>query len=134
MGEIACVVLGIVNMQLACAGKMLDCQDIIVSAFKIPLLFNKLGAAKWPNLKKTSGSEGGGVPNLANWPEIIYASGSGGPKGGHLKGRHLKMGFRTEIRTRHVEFALKFALDTSILIALSKATPQGKCRLDDTVR
>ena len=51
-------------------------------------------------------------------------------KGGHLKGGHLKMGFRTEIRTQHLGFALKFALDTSILAALSKAIPQGKRRLD----
>ena len=48
---------------------------------------------------------------------------SGGSKGGHLKGGHLKMGLRTDIRTRHVDFALKFALDMSILTALSKATP-----------
>ena len=50
---------------------------------------------------------------------------SGGPKGGHLKGGHLKMGFRTESCTRHVDFALKVALDTSILTALSKAIPNG---------
>ena len=30
--------------------------------------------------------------------------------GGPIKGGHLKMGFRTEIRTRHVDFALTFAL------------------------
>ena len=36
-------------------------------------------------------------------------------KGDHLKGGYLKMGFRTEIRTRHMDFALNFALDTSIL-------------------
>ena len=40
------------------------------------------------------------------------------------------MRFRSEIRTRHVDFALKFALDTSILSALSKAIPLGKRRLD----
>ena len=40
------------------------------------------------------------------------------------------MGFRTEIRTRHVDFPLKFALDMSILTALSKAIPHGKLRLD----
>ena len=40
------------------------------------------------------------------------------------------MGFRTEIRTHNVDFALKFALDTSVLTALSKAVPQGKRRLD----
>ena len=40
------------------------------------------------------------------------------------------MEFRTEIRTRHVDFELKFALDTSILTALRKAIPQGKHRLD----
>ena len=37
---------------------------------------------------------------------------------------------RAEIRTSHVDFALKFALDTSTLTALSKAIPQRKCRLD----
>ena len=40
------------------------------------------------------------------------------------------MGFRTEIRTQHVDFALRFALDTSILTALSKAIPQEKRCLD----
>ena len=39
-------------------------------------------------------------------------------KGDIFKGAHLKMGSRTELRTRYVDFALKFALDTSI--ALSK--------------
>ena len=38
------------------------------------------------------------------------------------KGGHLKTGFRSEI----VGFALRPALDTSILMALSKAIPQGK--------
>ena len=38
---------------------------------------------------------------------------------GHLKGGHLKM-----------DFALMFALDTSILTALSKKIPQGTHRLD----
>ena len=46
---------------------------------------------------------------------------SGGPKGGNLKGGHSKMGSRTEGRTRHVDFALEVALNTSILVALSKA-------------
>ena len=46
---------------------------------------------------------------------------SGGPKGGHLKEGHLKMFFFV---------SLKFALDMSILTALSKAIPQGKRRLD----
>ena len=55
---------------------------------------------------------------------------SGGPKGGHLRGGHLKMGFRTNIRTRHVDFALKFALDMSILTALSEAIPQRERRPD----
>ena len=40
------------------------------------------------------------------------------------------MGFRSESRTRHVDFALKVALDMSLFIALSKAIPQGKRRLD----
>ena len=40
------------------------------------------------------------------------------------------MGFRTEIRTRHMDFALKFVLKTLILTALSKASSQGKRRLD----
>ena len=40
------------------------------------------------------------------------------------------MEFRTALRTRHVDFALKFALDTSILIGFSKAILQGKGRLD----
>ena len=40
------------------------------------------------------------------------------------------MGFRSEVRTWKWDFALKFALDTSILIALSKEIPQGKHRLD----
>ena len=46
------------------------------------------------------------------------------------------MEFRTEVRTRHVDFALQLALDTSILTALSKGIPQGKHRLDreSTVR
>ena len=58
-----------------------------------------------------------------NSPDVPFLAPkfSGGPKGGHLK-----MGFCTEIRTRHVDFALKFALDTSILTALSKAIRQGK--------
>ena len=38
----------------------------------------------------------------------------------NLKGGHLKMGFRTRIRTRHVDFALKWALDTASLIFLGK--------------
>ena len=38
------------------------------------------------------------------------------------------MGFRSEIC--HADFAVKFTLDTSILTALSKATPLGKHRLD----
>ena len=37
-----------------------------------------------------------------------------------LKG-DIKIGFRSEIRTRYTDFAVKFALDTSILTALSKA-------------
>ena len=40
------------------------------------------------------------------------------------------MGFRSEVRTRKWNFALKFALDTSVLTALSKGIPQGKHRLD----
>ena len=40
------------------------------------------------------------------------------------------MGFCTEVRTWKWDFALKFALDTSILTALSEAIPQGKHRLD----
>ena len=40
------------------------------------------------------------------------------------------MGFHNEIRSRHVDLALTFAVDTSILTALSKAIPQGKRRLD----
>ena len=55
---------------------------------------------------------------------------SGGPKGGHLKGGHLKMGFRSEARTRKWDFALQFALDTSLLTPLSKGIPQGRRRLD----
>ena len=47
-----------------------------------------------------------------------------------LKGGHLKMGFRSEVRTRKWDFALQFALDTSILTALSKEIPQGRRRLD----
>ena len=35
------------------------------------------------------------------------------------------MGVRSAIRTRHVDFAQNFALDTSILTALSKAIPHG---------
>ena len=55
----------------------------------------------------------------------------------HLKGGHLKMGLRSEIRPRHADFAVKVALDTSILTALSTGeTPprQGKLRLDGTMR
>ena len=51
-------------------------------------------------------------------------------KGDILKGGHLQMGFRIESRIRLVDFALKVALDTSILIALSKAMPKGNGRLD----
>ena len=40
------------------------------------------------------------------------------------------MGFRTEVRTWKWDFALQFALDTLILTALSKGTPQGRRRLD----
>ena len=40
------------------------------------------------------------------------------------------MGFRSEICTGHVDFALKFALDASILTALSKAIPHGERRQD----
>ena len=40
------------------------------------------------------------------------------------------MGFQTEGRTWTWDFALQFALDTSILTALSKGIPQGKCGLD----
>ena len=62
----------------------------------------------------------------------IFHNISGGLKGGHLKGGTSEMGFRTEIRTRHMDFALRFALNTSILTALSKAKaiPKGKRRLD----
>ena len=56
------------------------------------------------------------------WPEAL--------KGDILNGGHLKMGFRTDIRTWHVDFALRFALETSILTALSMAIPQGMRRLD----
>ena len=52
------------------------------------------------------------------------------PKGAHLKGGHLKMKFRSEIRTQHLGFALTFALDTSVLTPLSKTIPEGKRRLD----
>ena len=55
---------------------------------------------------------------------------SGGPKGGHLKGGHLKMGFCSEVRTWKWDFALQFALDTSILTALFKGIPQGRRHLD----
>ena len=61
---------------------------------------------------------------------VDFESISGGPKGGHLKGEHLKMGFRTELRARRVDFALKVALDMSILTALATAMQQGKRRLD----
>ena len=48
---------------------------------------------------------------LKSWKE----NNQEGSKGDILtKGGHLKMGFRTETRTRHVDFALKFSLDTSI--------------------
>ena len=50
----------------------------------------------------------------------MHGMSSGGPKGEHLNGGHLKMGFRAEVRTRRGDFALQFALDTSILIALSR--------------
>ena len=40
------------------------------------------------------------------------------------------MGFRSEVRTWQWDFTLKFALDTSILTAFSKASTQGKHRLD----
>ena len=40
------------------------------------------------------------------------------------------MGFRSEVRTSKWDFALQFALDTSILTALSKGIPQGRRRLE----
>ena len=40
------------------------------------------------------------------------------------------MGVRTAVRTREWDFALQFALDTSILTALSKGIPQGRRSLD----
>ena len=69
-------------------------------------------------------------------PTTVQAQGlrhSGGRKGGHLKGRRLKMGFRAALCTRHVDFTLKFALNTPILTALPKAIPQGKRRLEKKV-
>ena len=63
-------------------------------------------------------------------PLVCTEQGSGGPKRGHLKGVHLKMGFRSEVRTWKWDFALQFALETSILTALFKETPQWKHRLD----
>ena len=39
------------------------------------------------------------------------------------------MGFRSEVRTCKWDFALQFALDTSILTALP-GIPQGRVRLD----
>ena len=85
---------------------------------------------------------GGGVARSRRGREGVCGElgilGGGGAKYFSFRGRnvHQEMGFRTEIHTRHVEFALKFALGTSILIALSKTIPQkalskqGKCRLD----
>ena len=55
---------------------------------------------------------------------------SGGPTGGHLKGGRLKIGFRSEVRTCKWDFALQFALDTSVLLAVSEGIPQGRRRLD----
>ena len=56
---------------------------------------------------------------------------SGGPKGEHLKGGHLKRGFRTEIRTRHMDSALKKSHSArQFSLRLSEAIPQGKRRLD----
>ena len=65
-------------------------------------------------------------------PPVLDFAGlnSGGPKGGQLKGGHLKMGFRSEVRICKWDFALQFALDTSILTALSKRIPQGRRRLE----
>ena len=40
------------------------------------------------------------------------------------------MRFRSEVRSCKWDFALQFALDTSILTALSKGIPQGRRRLD----
>ena len=51
--------------------------------------------------------------NLRFWGEGGALGAEGGPKGGHLKGVHLKMGF-----------ALKFALDTWISHWHSHSTPQ----------
>ena len=53
------------------------------------------------------------------FPEHTVLRNSGGPKGAHLKGGHLKMGFGSE----------KFALDMSIFTALSKPIPQNKRRV-----
>ena len=39
------------------------------------------------------------------------------------------MGFRSEV-LKMLDFALRFALDTSILTVLSKGIPQGRRRLD----
>ena len=39
------------------------------------------------------------------------------------------MGFRSEVRAWKWDFALQFALDTSILTALSKGIPQGRRRV-----
>ena len=62
-------------------------------------------------------------PSLSNHLFLCQApvrtTSSGGPKEDHLKVGHLKMGFRSE-----------FSLKKSIFGALSKAIPQGKCRLD----
>ena len=55
---------------------------------------------------------------------------AGGPKGGHLRGGYLRMGFRSAVRTWTWVFALQGAPDTSILTALVKGIPQGRRRLD----
>ena len=71
-------------------------------------------------------------PNAKSAYKIQLAS--GGPKGGHLEGGHLKMGVCSGVRTRQWDFALQFALDTSILTALSKGIPQGRRRLEGARR
>ena len=58
-------------------------------------------------------------------PDRLLELSSGNPKSGDI----LK-GDIWGIRARLMDFALKFALDTSILTALSKAIPEGERCLD----
>ena len=61
--------------------------------------------------------------------QALRLDNSGCLKEGHSREGHLRMGFSSAVRTWTGVFALQCALDTSILTALAKGIPQGRCRL-----